>query len=421
MATDHPRPLAEPEVRGAASRLAERVRGFPLLRTPSAAAVVAAAIVVVVLVILARVGEALPVFVVGLLIAYVLDPAVTWMARRGIPRGLATLIAIGALLAALGALIELFMRTVIAQGTAFAASLPQAFATLRESITASSLSPALQEDLLGFLDDMAAGAAGFDVTALIAPVLGGLVGLLGTFFTLLVLPFFLFYILAERPRMVAAVHDGIPAPWRKDVLAVLRIVLDSFGTYVRAEAAIMVIVGVLTTLGLLLLSVLVDPRLAQMALFLGLIAAISELIPNFGPWIAAIPAVLFALTLGPAALAAVIVLYVIVMFLEGQVLVPKIEGKSFSIQPAIVLVLVVVGLALLGLLGAVLALPVAAAGWGIARYVFRRATGMPASRAGEGILLAPDPDPDPGPGPETDPGLGTTLPAPGVPEPGAIG
>jgi predicted PurR-regulated permease PerM len=390
---------------------AARIPAFPRLRLPSSAGAVAAAIVIAVLAILVEVGEVLPVFVIALLMAYILDPVVTWMTRRGVPRGLATLVAIGALIAALAALVELFVRTIVSQGAAFVASLPAAFEALRDSVTSSGLSPAAQGDLLAFLDDIAAGAMGFDLTALIAPFVGGLVGMLGTFFTLLVLPFFLFYVLADRPGLVGAVRMGIPSPWRSDVLTVLRIVLDSFGTYVRAEAVIMAIVGILTTLGLLLLSLVVDPRLAQMALFLGLMAAVSELIPNFGPWIAAIPAVLFALTLGPAPLAAVIVLYLIVMFLEGQVLVPKIEGKSFAIHPSLVLVLVVIGVALLGLLGAVLALPVAAAGWGVARYVFRRAAGLSAAEAARGIALPSDPDP------EADPTPAAALPAGGVPEP----
>jgi predicted PurR-regulated permease PerM len=125
----------------------------------------------------------------------------------------------------------------------------------------------------------------------------------------------------------------------------------------------------------MLLSVLVDPAFAEFALLLAIIAAISELIPNFGPWIAAIPAVLIALTISPVAVIATILLYIVLMFIEGQVLVPKIEGGAFSFHPALVLFLVVAGVALMGILGAILALPVTAAAWRSARYAFRRASG----------------------------------------------
>ena len=65
------------------------------------------------------------------------------------------------------------------------------------------------------------------------------------------------------------------------------------------------------------------------------------------------------------------------MFLEGNVLVPRIQGGKFALHPAFVIVLVLAGFALIGPLGAVLAMPVAAAGRDIFRYVFARASGMP--------------------------------------------
>jgi predicted PurR-regulated permease PerM len=131
----------------------------------------------------------------------------------------------------------------------------------------------------------------------------------------------------------------------------------------------------------MLLNVFVDPAFAGFALLLAIIAAFSEFIPNFGPWIAAIPAVLIALTLGPNAVVATALLDLVLMFLEGQVLVPKIEGGAFSFHPALVLFLVVAGVALMGILGAILALPVAAAAWRSTRFAFRRASGLPLREA----------------------------------------
>jgi predicted PurR-regulated permease PerM len=133
----------------------------------------------------------------------------------------------------------------------------------------------------------------------------------------------------------------------------------------------------------------VDPQFAEFAVLLAVIAAFSELIPNYGPWIASIPAVLISLTISPEAVVATIVLYLILMFTEGQVLVPKIEGGAFSFHPALVLFLVVAGVALMGILGAILALPVTAAAWRSVRFAFRRATGLSRDAA----LAWPD-DPD---------------------------
>ena len=143
----------------------------------------------------------------------------------------------------------------------------------------------------------------------------------------------------------------------------------------------MLLLGLLTWAGLMSLAVVVDPRIGEFALFLAVVAAFSELIPLFGPWIAMIPAVVFGLTLGPVPLIAIVLLYVVIAFIEGNVMVPAIEGRSFALRPAVIGPVIAIGLALGGAFGAVLAVPTASAARDVYVYVFRRATGAPASTA----------------------------------------
>jgi predicted PurR-regulated permease PerM len=356
-------------------------RTFPRAAVPSGAAIVAILGALLTVAILGALGGAVTVFVIGLILAFLLDPIVTWLAARKVPRGLATLITMVVFFVVIGLLVVLFLDVVVTQAAAFVASLPQAFANIEAWVLTLGLNPNVQEDVLNGLDELQASIAGFDFTALLGPLFDFAVAFLGAFFTLITLPFFMFYVLAGRPGIARSVYQSLPAPWNADAHTVIRISLDSFGTYVRAEAIVAGIVGAMAFAGNMGLSLLVDPAFAEVALLLALIAAFSELIPNYGPWIAAIPAVLFALTLSPAAVVATILLYVVIMFIEGQVLVPKIEGGAFSFHPALVLFLVVAGVTLFGILGAILALPVAAAAWRITRYAFRRAAGQPAGMA----------------------------------------
>jgi predicted PurR-regulated permease PerM len=350
---------------------------FPRLTTPSAAAVVAAIGTVVAIALLIEVGGAVTVFVIGLILAFLLDPIVTWMAARRVPRGVATLLTMVVFFAVVIVLIVSFVGIIASQAAAFVSSLPQALANVEAWIRTLGLAPDVEEDLLNFVNGIAQSIASFDVTALFEPLLNATVAVLGSFFTLITLPFFMFYVLAGRPGLSKSVYASLPAPWNADANTVIRISLDSFGTYVRAEAIVAGLLGLMAFAGNLALGVLVDPAFTEVALLLGIIAAISELIPNYGPWIASIPAVLFALTVGPTAVIATILLYLVIMFVEGQVLVPKIEGGAFSFHPALVLFLVVAGVQLFGLLGAILALPVTAAAWRTTRYAFRRAAGQP--------------------------------------------
>src|SRR3954452_11605225 len=388
--------------------------GFPRLRIPSAAGIVAVVATLMTIGVLVAVGDAKFVFIIGLILAFLLDPIVTWLSARRLPRGIATLLTMVVFFAVVIALIVAFLGVVTTQGAAFLQSLPEAFANIETWVKSLGLAPNVEADIVAFVNSIERSLAAFDVTALFEPLFNAAVAFLASFFTLITLPFFMFYVLAGRPSLARSVYDSLPPPWNADAHTVIRVSLDSFGTYVRAEAIVASILGLMAFSGNMALGVLVDPAFKEVALVLGLIAAISELIPNYGPWIASIPAVLFALTLGPAAVVATILLYLVIMFVEGQVLVPKIEGGAFSFHPALVLFLVVAGVQLFGLLGAILALPVAASAWRITRYAFRRSAGQPA-----GMATAIGDEPDDGIVKPYDPETGVPLSSPTAAEPTA--
>jgi len=178
---------------------------------------------------------------------------------------------------------------------------------------------------------------------------------------------------------------------------VSRIALDLTGHYVRSEGVIMVIVGVMTWAGLMLLSDAVNPAYAEFALFLGFIAMLGELIPTFGPIIALIPALLFSLSLGPEAIVATLVLYILIMFIEGQILVPNIQGHAVEVHPALVIILILCGVAVAGILGAIVVLPLAAIFRDVTVYAFRRAAGLlpPPTIDMHGRVAIPELPPDP--------------------------
>ena len=186
----------------------------------------------------------------------------------------------------------------------------------------------------------------------------------------------------------------MPAAWRFDTWAVLRIVRRLFGQWVRAQLVLGVTVGLFTFIGLLLLSRIVDPVFGRYAVLLSVTAGILELLPIIGPIISAVPAVLLAATVGLEAVIAALVLYTFVQQVENNVLVPKIQGDAIELHPALVMFAIVIGGSLGGLLGAILALPVAAAMRDVTRYLFRRLSpdapeALAASIAGLGLDVHP--------------------------------
>ncbi len=124
------------------------------------------------------------------------------------------------------------------------------------------------------------------------------------------------------------------------------------GGWVRGQLILMLVIGVVTYVGLSLLSV---PYAAPLALLAGCL----EIMPNLGPTLAAVPAIIIAMiTFGPAMGVVVMIFYYLVQQLENNFLVPKIMKDNVDVSPLISIMSILVGLEMAGVIGALLAIPV---------------------------------------------------------------
>jgi predicted PurR-regulated permease PerM len=123
------------------------------------------------------------------------------------------------------------------------------------------------------------------------------------------------------------------------------------GSWVRGEVALMFIVGLLTYIGLTLLNI-------PFALPLAIIAGLLEIIPNIGPTISAVPAIIVAyVAVSPAMALAVLALYVLVQQLENNFIVPVVMRQAIGMSPIVTIILLLIGFRLGGIAGAALSLP----------------------------------------------------------------
>jgi predicted PurR-regulated permease PerM len=370
---------------------------YPPVTVPSRPAVVAVTAGILLAVVLLAAARALPIFVVGVALSYLIDPAVTGLERRGLPRWLASLVLVVLLMLGLVVFAIAVTDSVVSQGATFVARAPAALEALHRWLVEAPIAPELRDQLAGSLSGLGVSLGNLDPVAVLSGVTAPLFGVFDVTMAVIGLPFYVFLVVVDRPGLAGELERRLPHPWRADILAVSGIVGRQFGNYIRSEVVLMVLLGSLTWAGLMLLALVVDPRIAELALFLAIVAAFSELVPLFGPWIAAVPAVVYGLTLGPASLLAIGALYVLVSFVEGNILVPAVEGRSFSLRPALVGPVITIGLALGGAFGAVLAVPVASAARDLYLYLFRRAAGVRPSDA-LGDLAEADPVRVPGEG-----------------------
>ncbi|MEK7061994.1 MAG: AI-2E family transporter [Patescibacteria group bacterium] len=176
--------------------------------------------------------------------------------------------------------------------------------------------------------------------------IGGIIGI----FTVLVLTF---YLLLEEQGAKKLLNKYLPIHNREIYIDIMQKVGLKMGAWMRGQLFLALIVGIIDYLGLVIIGI-------PYALTLGVWAGITEIIPYIGPILGAIPAIIIALTISPIQGLLVLIFFVIVQQVESNFLVPKVMQKAVGLSPVIIILALLIGGKLAGILGVVLAVPVAA-------------------------------------------------------------
>ncbi len=169
--------------------------------------------------------------------------------------------------------------------------------------------------------------------------------------TILVLSF---YMLLEQESLKNFLHQIIPIEKKEKLFDLLRKISNKMGSWLRGQFLLMLIVGLLNGI---VLAVVGIPYALTLAVWGGL----TEVVPYIGPWLGLIPAFVIALTISPLKAFLVLILYIVIQQLEAQFLVPKIMGRAVGLSPVIIILSLLAGAKLMGILGVIIAVPIAAA------------------------------------------------------------
>lgn len=159
------------------------------------------------------------------------------------------------------------------------------------------------------------------------------------------------YMLFDREKMENYVTSFFGERQDK-VKSLLRKIEDKLGAWLHGQLLLSAVVGILVYIGLVLLGV-------EFALPLAIIAGLLEVVPVIGPIISAIPAILVGLTVSPLFAALIGGLYLAVQQIENQIIVPQVMKRAVGLNPLLVILAVSIGGRLLGIAGALLAVPIA--------------------------------------------------------------
>jgi predicted PurR-regulated permease PerM len=329
-------------------------------------------------------------FIVGLALAFLLLPLVNRL-NRFLPRwgAILTVYAGGVVLAV--ALADYIFPPVVSQFQQLIDSMPSIdelqaigsglLARYRDLVPVSFQAPieqgarnallALQANVTSYLQTV-----GTFILNQVIQIFNTLTFLIG----FLIIPIWLFYVLNDEAKGRAFIDRALAPRLRADFWNVWWLISNVLSNYVRGQLILGLAVGTMVGIGLFILRLLGFN--VNYILILAIVAGVTELIPIIGPIIGAIPGVLFGFFAGDVQTGlAVLVIYVIVQQLENNFLVPRIVGESIGIHPAILTVVLIAMGQVYGLLGVVLAAPLAAVARDLFVYIYRRLEGLTAPAA----------------------------------------
>lgn len=267
--------------------------------------------------------------------------------RRRLPRTAAILAIYAAFLGAIAGLVSAVLPPLVAQARQLWTDLPRRIELLQAQLVAWQVLPATVT-LTDLLERAPAGS-GDAVNAVLGAIWGFVGGLFG-FVSILLLTF---YLLVESQGVQDLFVRLFPPDRRDRVAAVSARAAVKVSAWLGSQMLLGFIIGVTTAVGLALMGV---PYFYVLAL----IAGVGELIPMVGPLLAAVPAVIVAFTVSPGLAVGVAVFFLVQQAIENNVLVPKVMGERVGLSAVTVIVALSIGSSLLGLVGALLAVPTAA-------------------------------------------------------------
>jgi len=291
----------------------------------------------------------------SVLLASAIEPATVWFGKRRIPRILAVLSIYLVGIIFFSSIFYFLLIPLLAETTNLLENLPDYLSVLE-------VWNPTQDGFLGqpVLKDLSESFSIQEFANQASALLSGSINLLGVAsalfggtLSLILIVVLSFYLAVQEAGVAKFLRLVTPIKYETYATNLWKRTEIKIGLWVQGQIVLAVIVGVLTYLGLMLLGI-------SNALLLAFLAAVFEIIPVFGPIIAAVPAVMIGVTDGGPTLAFLVTgLYIIIQQFESQLLHPLVVKKVVGLPPIVVILALIVGFKLAGFLGILLAVPLA--------------------------------------------------------------
>lgn len=297
-----------------------------------------------------------PVFI-GLLIAWLCDPIVKFLQSKKVPRFAGCIIVYLFLIGIIFMFLYLFLPTFVRQIGDFVATIPDILADLKvfgnkffDTFATDGIDvKAIQTQVYTTIEDIALGLTTnlpntiINITKSIISssvnfVLGLMIG---------------FYMLFDFDKINSTVLSHMPLKWKDNYVELTTRINTSLRNYVQGVFSVMFLVFITQSIGLTLAGL-------EAPLLFAVFCAVTDIIPYFGPYIGAIPAVLVGFTISPSVGIFCIISIVVVQLLENNFYQPLIMGHTMQLHPVIIIISLLIFQHFFGIIGMVVATPVVA-------------------------------------------------------------
>ena len=317
-------------------------------------------------------------FLVAALLALLLNPFVRGLGRVWIPRGLAVAIVYLSFAGAVG-LAVVALATVVVNQTRNSADRVDSYFTVEHG---QSRQTHAERDLdrfqlwldrhhlkqvkirkqgQDFLDNIGAKDVQKYTSKAISWAEGAAISVFQLLFSTVLIVVISIYMLLDMPRLSRSVDRRFP-PHSGSQPLITRME-HALAGYVKGQALLSLIIGTSAGLGLWILGVVgAVPGADKYALLFGTWVALTELIPYLGPWLGAVPPLVYALVVHPLSALWVALLFLVIHQVEGHIVVPNVMGSALRLHPLLVIFGLLAGGEIYGLPGVFVALPLLAAG-----------------------------------------------------------
>lgn len=280
--------------------------------------------------------EILIVVFVAYIIVAALNPVVAFLRSRGIPKTIAVIITFFATLTLfiliIAPLVPFFISQIQQLAKSFPSYVQQAAGAIGVQLDTKEIGKLVSPQQLS---RNALNLAG---------------GVFGGFFSIVSTIAISFYLLLSYDKAKLNVASLFSKKHREKAISTIDQVNEKLGGWLQGQFLLSVSIGIITWISLTAIQM-------PFALPLAVLAGLFEIVPTVGPIIAAVPAVIVALTISPNMALVVVILYLVIQLLENQIFVPRIMQRAVGLNPVIVIIGVIVGDRLLGIPGALLSVP----------------------------------------------------------------